>query len=196
MLSMSQTPLPHTGSWTLDSDGPLRLSNRPLTLRFHQLKNGGSRTHIGRDLTYSRADSYYLDTLSCHDSRIRHQHFHLAYEDFMTIFEEQERKFPPLNNVAPNEQTSCEMVGESATSGISQHLTVKKRRTISSVNTSIPSLDLLQMSVQTLRASFPNIGPPIQRQCYAPNCAIQRSTRRHSVGNSRKYCVRNLRMLS
>lgn len=135
-----------------------------LDIAFPSTKNGGSRTHIGRDLTYSRADSYYLDILSCHDSRIRHQQFHLEYEDFMTIFEEQERKFPPLNNVAPNEQTSCEMVGESATSGISQHLTVKKRRTVSSVNTSIPSLDLLQMSVQTLRASCPNIGPPIQRQ--------------------------------
>lgn len=32
MLSLSQKPLPRIGSWTLDQNGALRLSNRPLTL--------------------------------------------------------------------------------------------------------------------------------------------------------------------
>jgi hypothetical protein len=73
MLSLSRVPLPRIGSWTLDSNGALRLSNRPLTLRLHQLENGGISTNIGRSLTYSAADAYYLDLLSCHDSRIRNQ---------------------------------------------------------------------------------------------------------------------------
>ncbi|KAJ5570569.1 uncharacterized protein N7459_009999, partial [Penicillium hispanicum] len=73
MLSLSQCPLPRIGSWTIDSNGVLQLSNRPLTLRLHQLENAGIPTNIGRDLTYPSTDSYYLDILSCHDSRIRHQ---------------------------------------------------------------------------------------------------------------------------
>jgi hypothetical protein len=73
MLSLSQITLPRIGSWTLDSNGALRLSNRPLTLRLHQLENGGIPTNISRSLTYSAADAYYLDLLSYHDSRIRHQ---------------------------------------------------------------------------------------------------------------------------
>lgn len=73
LLSLSQTPLPRIGSWTLDTNGFLRLSNRPLTLRLHQLENGGILTNMKRDLTYSAAEGYYLDLLSYHDSRIRHQ---------------------------------------------------------------------------------------------------------------------------
>lgn len=73
MLSLSQVPLPRIGSWTLDSKGVLRLSNRPLTLRLHQLENGGIPTNIDRGLTYSAADAYYRDILSFHDSRIRYQ---------------------------------------------------------------------------------------------------------------------------
>lgn len=73
MLSLSRTPLPRIGSWTLDTNGVLRLSNRPLTLRLHQLENGGIPTNISRSLTYSTADAYYLDLLSCHDCRIRCQ---------------------------------------------------------------------------------------------------------------------------
>lgn len=73
ILSLSQTPLPRIGSWTLDSDGVLQLSNRPLTLRLHQLGNGGILTNMDRNCTYSSTEGYYLDLLSCHDSRIRHQ---------------------------------------------------------------------------------------------------------------------------
>ncbi|KAJ5328088.1 hypothetical protein N7452_008478 [Penicillium brevicompactum] len=49
------------------------LSNRPLTLRLHQLENGGIPTNISRDSTFSTAQAYYLDLLSCHDSRILNQ---------------------------------------------------------------------------------------------------------------------------
>ncbi|KAJ5131329.1 uncharacterized protein N7515_007368 [Penicillium bovifimosum] len=73
MLSLSQIPLPRIGAWTIDSNEVLQLSNRPPTLRLHQLENAGVPTNISRDLTYPSADSYYLDILSCHDSRIRHQ---------------------------------------------------------------------------------------------------------------------------
>ncbi|KAJ5731992.1 hypothetical protein N7493_003473 [Penicillium malachiteum] len=73
ILSMSQTPLPRIGSWTLDSNGVLKLSNRPLTLRLHQLENAGIPTNINRSTTYTGTESYYLDFLSCHDSRIRNQ---------------------------------------------------------------------------------------------------------------------------
>lgn len=81
MLSLSQIPLPRIGSWTLDPNGSLRLSNRPLTLRLHQLENGGIPTNISRSLTYSAADSYYLDLLSCHDSRIRYQPNSISDDD-------------------------------------------------------------------------------------------------------------------
>ncbi|KAE8342014.1 hypothetical protein BDV24DRAFT_150803 [Aspergillus arachidicola] len=48
MLSLSQIPLPRIESWTLDANGALRLSNRPLTLRLHQttpdqVTTGGQR---------------------------------------------------------------------------------------------------------------------------------------------------------
>lgn len=35
MLSLIQIPLPRIGSWTLDCNGVLQLSNRPLTLRLY-----------------------------------------------------------------------------------------------------------------------------------------------------------------
>jgi len=73
ILSLSQSPLPCIGSWTLDSRGILQLTNRPLTLRLQQLENEGIPTNIDRSLTYSASDGYYLDLMSCHDSRIRHQ---------------------------------------------------------------------------------------------------------------------------
>jgi hypothetical protein len=50
--------LPRIGSWILDSNGALRLSNRPLTLRLHLLENGGIPTNISRNLTFSAADAY------------------------------------------------------------------------------------------------------------------------------------------
>lgn len=73
MLSLSQSSLPRIGSWTLDSNGILKLANRPLTLRLQHLENEGIPTNIDRSLTYLAADGYYLDLLSCHDSRILNQ---------------------------------------------------------------------------------------------------------------------------
>lgn len=73
MLSLSQLPLPRIGSWILDSDGVLELTNRPLTLRLQQLENQRIPTNIGKTLTLSATDNYYLDLLSCHDNRIRFQ---------------------------------------------------------------------------------------------------------------------------
>lgn len=49
-------------SQTLDSNGALRFSNRPVTLRFYQ--NGEIPTNISRNLAFSAADVYYLDLLS------------------------------------------------------------------------------------------------------------------------------------
>lgn len=73
MLSLSQHPMPQIGSWTIDHSGVLRFLNRPLTLRLHQLENARIPTNINRELTYLSTDPYYLDMLSCHDSRIRYQ---------------------------------------------------------------------------------------------------------------------------
>ncbi|OJK01949.1 hypothetical protein ASPACDRAFT_50737 [Aspergillus aculeatus ATCC 16872] len=81
MLSLSQLALPRIGSWTIDTDGVLQLTNRPLTLRLHQLKNAGIPINMDRNLTYTSADSYYHDVLSCHDSRLRHQPNSMHDED-------------------------------------------------------------------------------------------------------------------
>ncbi|PYH81174.1 hypothetical protein BO82DRAFT_416330 [Aspergillus uvarum CBS 121591] len=73
LLSLSQLPLPRIGSWTIDTNGVLQLTNRPLTLRLHQLENAEIPTNMDRSLTFASADSYYHDILSCHDNRLRHQ---------------------------------------------------------------------------------------------------------------------------
>ncbi|KAJ5630095.1 hypothetical protein N7528_003752 [Penicillium herquei] len=73
ILSLSQIPLPRIGSWTLDSDGVLRLSNRPLTLRIHALESNGIPTNISRTMTYPSSDGYYNDLLAYHENRIIHQ---------------------------------------------------------------------------------------------------------------------------
>ena len=73
MLSLAQLPFPRIGSLTIDNRGVLSLTNRPLTLPLQQLENRGIPTKIGRNLTYSTADAYFLDLLACHDSRIRYQ---------------------------------------------------------------------------------------------------------------------------
>lgn len=73
ILSLSRHPVPCISSWTLDPNGVLQLSNRPLTFRLRRFENTGIPTNIDWNLTYSTADSYYLDLLTCHDSRILHQ---------------------------------------------------------------------------------------------------------------------------
>lgn len=73
MLSLAKVPLLRIGSWTVDDQGALSLTNRPLTFQLHQLENRQIPTHIPRDLTYTSVEPYYLDILACHDSRMRHQ---------------------------------------------------------------------------------------------------------------------------
>ncbi|UPL02692.1 hypothetical protein LCI18_013626 [Fusarium solani-melongenae] len=73
VLSLAQVQLPRIGSLTMDNDGVVTLTNRPLTLDLHQLENQGIRTSIPRDLTYVTSDTYLLDRLACHDDRIRHK---------------------------------------------------------------------------------------------------------------------------
>lgn len=72
-LSLNQSPLAHIGSLTLDNQGLLTLTNRPLTLRLHSLENEGIPTSISRNVTYSAVDTYLLDLLGCHDNRIHYQ---------------------------------------------------------------------------------------------------------------------------
>lgn len=73
ILSLTQLPLPRIGSWTIDDRGFLTLTNRPSIHQFHSLENEHIPTNIARTLTYTTTDTYYLDLLACHDSRIRNQ---------------------------------------------------------------------------------------------------------------------------
>lgn len=72
-IMLSQIPLPRIASWTIDDQGILSLTNRPLTLMLHELENEGIPTNIARTLTYPATEAYYLDLLACHDSIIRHK---------------------------------------------------------------------------------------------------------------------------
>ncbi|KAJ9259392.1 hypothetical protein DTO207G8_955 [Paecilomyces variotii] len=73
LLSISRIPLPKIGSFIIDSNGFLCLSNRPLSAEIHQLENENIPTEMPRNYTYSTVDSYVLDELSIHDSRFRNQ---------------------------------------------------------------------------------------------------------------------------
>ncbi|BCR96230.1 uncharacterized protein AKAW2_21169A [Aspergillus luchuensis] len=72
ILSLAQFPFDRIGSLTIDNHGIVKLTNRPLTLRLHHLENESVPTDMDRDLVYSTSDSYYMDLLSYHDSRLRH----------------------------------------------------------------------------------------------------------------------------
>ena len=72
MLSLGRIPLPRIGSFTLDDQGVLSLSNRPLTLRLQDLENEGVPTNIARHDSYTSVEPYMLDLLAYHDSLLRH----------------------------------------------------------------------------------------------------------------------------
>ncbi|EEP81436.1 predicted protein [Uncinocarpus reesii 1704] len=72
MLSINRTALPRIGSLTLNDDGFIHLTNRPLTLRLQTMENEGIPT-IPRHSTYGSIEPYILDMLQCHDNRIRRQ---------------------------------------------------------------------------------------------------------------------------
>lgn len=72
MVTLNDTRLPKIGSLTLDNDGAIGLTNRPLTLRLQTFENEGIPT-IPRALTYQAVEPYILDLLQCHDNRIYYQ---------------------------------------------------------------------------------------------------------------------------
>ncbi|QQK47979.1 Aminoglycoside phosphotransferase [Penicillium digitatum] len=73
LLSISRTPLPRIGSFVIDKEGYLTLSNRPLSMELQELENEKIPTGLCRDYTYSTVESYITDILGVHDSRLRNQ---------------------------------------------------------------------------------------------------------------------------
>ncbi|PGH14528.1 hypothetical protein AJ79_03021 [Helicocarpus griseus UAMH5409] len=73
LLTMAGVPVPRIGSFIINNDGILSLSNRPLSLELQDLENEEIPTDIPRDITYSSVDAYVVDLLDVHDSRLRHQ---------------------------------------------------------------------------------------------------------------------------
>ncbi|KAK2808553.1 hypothetical protein FQN50_004585 [Emmonsiellopsis sp. PD_5] len=73
MISLAKIPQPRIGSWTINNKGKISLSNRPMFCHLHQLENWAIPTGIPRSMTYTSADSLYLDLLAGHDNRLRYQ---------------------------------------------------------------------------------------------------------------------------
>lgn len=73
MPSVTRTPLPRIGSFIIDDSGYLQLVNRPLTLEMQDLENERIPIRILRDFTYSSTNSYAMDLLGMHNSRLRNQ---------------------------------------------------------------------------------------------------------------------------
>jgi hypothetical protein len=73
MLNLARIPLPKIGSFAMDENGYLRLSNRPLTLEIQQLENEQIPVDIRRNTTHISVDSFVQDTLFLHECRLRHQ---------------------------------------------------------------------------------------------------------------------------
>lgn len=72
IISLSRIPLPRIGSFTIDDQGIISLTNRPLTLRLQELENEGIPIEITRQDTYTAVEPYVQDLLSYHDSRLLH----------------------------------------------------------------------------------------------------------------------------
>lgn len=73
LLTLGRVPLPRIGSFVIDANGYLSLTNRPLSSEIHELENEHIPVDMPRSFTYSTVDSYVVDLLSCHDSRMQHQ---------------------------------------------------------------------------------------------------------------------------
>lgn len=73
IISLARVPLPRIGSWTINNDSQLSLSNRPLFCHLQRLENWSISSGIARDTTYTSADTFYLDLLAGHDNRLRYQ---------------------------------------------------------------------------------------------------------------------------
>lgn len=72
LLALAQKPLPRIGSFTMDDEAVIRLSNRPLTWKVCQLENDNIRINMPRNRTYTTVDSYIHGVLSFHDDRLRY----------------------------------------------------------------------------------------------------------------------------
>lgn len=73
LLSIARIPLPRIGSFVVNNNGILQLTNRPLSLEIQQLENEEFPTDMPRDYTYLTVDSYITDILTFHDNRLRYQ---------------------------------------------------------------------------------------------------------------------------
>lgn len=56
-LTLSRKPLPHIGSLTINDDGVLFISNRPLTLEICDFENENIPLDISRKTTYPTVDT-------------------------------------------------------------------------------------------------------------------------------------------
>ncbi|WEW57643.1 hypothetical protein PRK78_003110 [Emydomyces testavorans] len=73
MISLARLRQPRIGSWTIDNAGHISLSNRPMLSHFAVLENWNIPTDIPRHMTYTSADTFYLDLLAGHDNRLLYQ---------------------------------------------------------------------------------------------------------------------------
>ena len=73
MLALGRNPLPRIGSFKLDDQGILSLTNRPLTLNLVNAENEGVPTNIPRNETYNTIEPYMLDLLAHHDGLLRYR---------------------------------------------------------------------------------------------------------------------------
>ncbi|KAL3469037.1 hypothetical protein BJX99DRAFT_242199 [Aspergillus californicus] len=84
-LSLARVPLSKIGSFIIDNDGFLLLNNRPLSFEIQELENEGIPVDIPQNWTYSTVDSYIMDILSFHDSRLQNQPNAIkSMSDFLT----------------------------------------------------------------------------------------------------------------
>jgi hypothetical protein len=80
-ISLAKIPQPRIGSWTINNEGQLTLSNRPLFCHLQRLEDWDIPSGIARDTTYTSADSLHLDLLTGHDNRLRYQKNAVFSED-------------------------------------------------------------------------------------------------------------------
>ncbi|KAL4954293.1 hypothetical protein BDW69DRAFT_205332 [Aspergillus filifer] len=73
IVSLARVPQPRIGSWTINNDGRLSLSNRPLLCQLQELENIIIPSGLARHTTYTSADTFCLDLLDGHDNRLRYQ---------------------------------------------------------------------------------------------------------------------------
>ncbi|OAL30140.1 hypothetical protein AYO20_08856 [Fonsecaea nubica] len=73
IVSLAKIPQPRIGSFTIEDQGYISLSNRPLTFQLQALENEGIPTGINPLRTNEYTESYVLDLLAYHDSRLLHQ---------------------------------------------------------------------------------------------------------------------------